>query len=310
MSELQEGNLDLPLPGDGNTWQRWESLIRLGRQDLSLARLAEGHTDAAAILDELGADLPASGELWGVWAAHPPTHRLSARRHGSRWVLNGSKPFCSGARTCTHALVTAGADSGGRRLFAIENEGTTADPSTWAAEGMSDSDTLTLAFKDVPAVEVGEPGDYTGRPGFHHGGCGVAACWYGGAEAVAETLADKAGVGSPDPHTLGYYGAVVRDLRAARDVLRRAAEEIDDDPDDLGGRAAERALLVRSVVASACSSVLGHCAEALGAGPLASDAAYTRAAQDLSVYIRQHHGARDLAQLGERAAHGAAGAGP
>ena len=37
---------------------------------------------------------------------------------------------------------------------------------------------------------------------------------------------------------------------------------------------------------------------ALGAGPLCHDEAHSRAVADLTVYLRQHHAERDLAQLG------------
>ncbi len=50
----QRGELDLPLPGSGQTAARWAALARLGRRDLCLARLAEGHADAVAILAEAG----------------------------------------------------------------------------------------------------------------------------------------------------------------------------------------------------------------------------------------------------------------
>ncbi|HKN99202.1 MAG TPA: acyl-CoA dehydrogenase, partial [Pseudonocardiaceae bacterium] len=46
------GALDLPLPGAGQTARRWAALAALGRCGLALARLAEGHTDAVAILAE------------------------------------------------------------------------------------------------------------------------------------------------------------------------------------------------------------------------------------------------------------------
>ena len=71
----------LPLPGAGATGQRWSGLGDLGAQDLPVARLAEGHADARAILAELGR--PRSrrrGRRLGVWAAEPPTARLGARR--------------------------------------------------------------------------------------------------------------------------------------------------------------------------------------------------------------------------------------
>lgn len=47
------GDLNLPVPGSGVTRARWESLTRCAQQNLSLVRLAEGHTDAVATLAEL-----------------------------------------------------------------------------------------------------------------------------------------------------------------------------------------------------------------------------------------------------------------
>jgi hypothetical protein len=37
---------------------------------------------------------------------------------------------------------------------------------------------------------------------------------------------------------------------------------------------------------------------ALGAGPLGHDEAHSRRVADLTVYLRQHHAERDLAELG------------
>jgi hypothetical protein len=50
----QSGELDLPTPGHGHTPTRWAALAALGRRDLTLARLAEGHVDTLAILAEAG----------------------------------------------------------------------------------------------------------------------------------------------------------------------------------------------------------------------------------------------------------------
>ncbi|HZI98072.1 MAG TPA: hypothetical protein VFD41_11170, partial [Actinomycetales bacterium] len=64
---LQAGAFDIPLPGAG-TRRRWEALARWGSRDLVLARLAEGHTDAVAILAEAGHP-PVERRLLGVWAS-------------------------------------------------------------------------------------------------------------------------------------------------------------------------------------------------------------------------------------------------
>ena len=187
------GRLDLPLPGGGRTWERWAILADLAGEDLSLARLSEGHTDALAILAELGAGPPPAGSRWGVWAAQPPGPGLTANPGAGGWRLDGVKRYCSGAHACTHALVTAAAPDG-NRLFAVATAGLAPVAGTWPATGMAASDTLDVEFTDVLGEPVGGPGDYTGRPGFAHGGAGVAACWYGGARGVGQSrMPDRAG---------------------------------------------------------------------------------------------------------------------
>jgi hypothetical protein len=62
---VESGRLSLPLPGGGRTRERWAVLADLAGEDLSLARLAEGHADALAILAELGHAAPPAGSRWG-----------------------------------------------------------------------------------------------------------------------------------------------------------------------------------------------------------------------------------------------------
>ena len=269
-----------PLPGSGGTRERWALLARLAEEDLSLSRLAEGHFDALAILAELGEPVPEPGGRWGVWAAKPPSLRLADG------LIHGDKPYCSGARTCTDALVTVG-----DLLFAVAPGEPV--PGTWPATGMAASDSLDVRFTGTAGRQVGPPGGYTRRPGFHHGGVGVAAVWYGGARAVARPL-----LGAGEPHALAHLGAVEVALTSAREALERAAEEIDADPRDHEQRAAARALRVRSLVAEVASGVLDRTGRALGAGPLSRDEAHGRRVADLTVYLRQHHAERDLAALG------------
>ena len=172
---VRSGRLDLPLPGSGRTRERWAALADLAEEDLSLARLAEGHADAVAILAELGARPSTTGSRWGVWAAQPPGPGLIATRTGHGWRLDGTKQYCSGARSCTDALVTAAAPDGSR-LFAVSTRDLSPVPGSWPATGMAASDTLDVEFTNISAQPVGEPGRYIDRPGFTHGGAGMAAC--------------------------------------------------------------------------------------------------------------------------------------
>jgi alkylation response protein AidB-like acyl-CoA dehydrogenase len=294
---IESGRLDLPSPGSGKTRERWAAFADLAEEDLSLARLGEGHADAVAILAELSGPRPRAGSRWGVWAANPPGSGLEATRSEAGWRLRGTKQYCSGARTCTHALVTAAA-ADGMRLFAVTTEALTPYPGTWPATGMAGSDTLGVGFANILAEPVGRPGGYVDRPGFTHGGVGVAACWYGGARAVGRTLLSTAAKRDVGPHALAHLGAVDIALGAARAALDQAADEIDADPDDIRNAGRGRALRVRALVESAATEVLGRVGRALGAGPLCHDEAHGRTVADLTVYLRQHHAERDLAELG------------
>ncbi|MEU2958818.1 acyl-CoA dehydrogenase family protein [Streptomyces albidoflavus] len=290
----------LPLPGAGRTRRRLRVLHDLALADLSLARLAEGHADALAILSELGAPPAGPGERWAVWAAQPPGAVLTARPGpGDDWLLDGVKPYCSGAHSCTHALVTADTDAG-RRLFAVATGGPGYTPvaGTWQAVGMAGSDSPDVRFARVPARPVGDVDAYLRRPGFWHGGIGVAACWLGGAQGVADALRAKAGRSEPDALLAAHLGAVDVALHGAVCALAAAADAVDRDPRDREGRAEMRASRVRALVADVCARVLDEVGRALGAGPLCHDTEHAQRVADLTVYIRQHHAQRDLAALG------------
>ena len=55
---------------------------------------------------------------------------------------------------------------------------------------------------------------------------------------------------------------------------------------------------MRAFVEAVCTEVMQRVGRALGAGPLSRDEAHSRRVADLSVYLRQHHAERDLAELG------------
>ncbi len=294
---------DLPLPGSGRTVRRWRALAAATRDDVVTGRLVEAHVDAMAIMAELDHPIPSAGGLWGVWAADPPSGRLTATRHGTGWRVDGTKEWCSGAGGCSRALVTAHAPDG-YRLFAVDLDRTrdaaTAVPvaDTWSAIGMSRSDSRSVRFEGAPAVAVGDPDAYLTRAGFWHGAVGVAAAWYGGARGVADLLVEAHRARPLDAHALAHAGAVDADLRAARASLIEAADQIDADPQDSRDCSRARALAVRAVVEGAASRTLEHVGRALGPVPLARHPRHAQRVADLGVYLRQSHAESDLETLG------------
>ena len=55
---------------------------------------------------------------------------------------------------------------------------------------------------------------------------------------------------------------------------------------------------MRAFVEAVCTEVMQRVGRALGAGPLCHDEAHSRRVADLTVYVRQHHAERNLAELG------------
>jgi alkylation response protein AidB-like acyl-CoA dehydrogenase len=300
---LAAGELDLPLPGSGDTAQRWRRLAELTEVDVVAGRLAEAHTDAVAILAELGGPDPKPDQLWGVWAAEGGDAVLLAHGEGDGVKLKGTKVWCSGAGICTHALVTARVDGERRGLFAVDlgDRHVRPLPSNWRNPGMAGSDTRSVQFTGAPAVFVGSPGEYLDRPGFWHGAVGVSACWLGGARAVAAPLYARATRESVDPHTLAHLGAVDAAITAAEATLLIAACQVDADPLNREGRAELIARRTRAVVETAVDETITRTGRALGPGPLAQDAEHAGRVADLTMYVRQSHAERDLAELGRLA---------
>lgn len=292
------GALRLPLPGAGDTATRLRALSEIAAVDLSMARIAEGHLDAIAILAE--ARCPARDGLYGVWAADAPDAKVEAERVPGGWRLRGRKRYCSGARGLDRALVTAATGEVGR-LFDLDlrQGGVSPIPDTWQAVGMAATDSLSVMFNVEVADDavVGAPGFYLARPGFWHGAVGVAACWYGGALGAARMVRAQLARSEPTEHQLAHLGAIAAICETLQASLDGAAREIDAGASAIdAGRM--RALRVRHVVEQGCQEVLSRSGRAGGTSPLAFDRAHARRAADLIVYLRQHHAERDLAALG------------
>lgn len=297
---LQADHLDrLPRPGQGRTLERWRTLARVAGCDLTLAKLYEGHTDALAILSECAAEHHAGNGIWGVWAAEPPDARTRiVARDGDQVRLQGCKAWCSGALQIDRALVTAW-EGEQPQLVAIElsHPSQRIQAEHWQAVGMATTASVTLAFDDSPGLAIGAPGQYLSRPGFWQGGAGIAACWYGAAEALAAYLREHCAKPRPDPHADAHLGAVDTALFGARAALRECAAWIDRHPQDDASFQVRR---TRAHVEHAVEQVIRHVGRALGATPFCRSSHFARLSADLPVYLRQSHAERDLAELGQQ----------
>ncbi len=291
MQRLREARQDdLPLPGSGHTLARWRALAAVGACDLSLAKIYEGHTDAVAILAELGGDQPEG--LGAVWAAEPPQARVMF----AGGTLSGRKLWCSGAAVVGYALVSAWTESGEPILVrvALDQPGVEIENGGWNAVGMAASQSVAVIFRQAEAVAVGAPGAYVARPGFWQGGAGIAAVWYGGAVAIGQTLASSRKL-DENAHAAAHLGAVDSALRGTKALLVETAAWMDANP---AADASAPALRLRASVEMTANEVLLRTGRALGPGPLCGDALHAQRCADLPVFLRQSHAEHDLAALG------------
>jgi hypothetical protein len=305
LQQLSNAELtSLPLPGRGRTLTRWRALSEVAANDLSLARLFEAHADAIAIHDELARHaLPLRG-IWGVWTTEAGRPGVvidgAAEQPGDEVAVSGRKARCWGAGIVTHALVTGRDREGRSRLVAISlaQPGVLITLEGWCEVGMQTARGVDVVFDRAGAVTIGEPDGYATRPGFWHQRAGIAACWYGAAAKLAETLREAV-AGEHEPHAAAHLGALDAALVPAKALLREAAEAIDRDP---ASSAKTQVLEVCAAAEFAADAALLHTGRALGVGPYSRNARFARLAADLPIFLRQSRAERDLESLGRRIA--------
>lgn len=305
----------------GQSWlDRWRLLAALGRTDLVVARLVEGHLDALAILAEAGGE-PHIDALYGVWASASGGTGLRLTPDSGRSTLTGTMRFCSGADTLDRVLLTATDPAGKLRLVdvAVDAQHLAPDRSSWPALGMDASDSFELTVTALPVLEdamVGPPGFYVDRPGLPLGGIGVAAGWLGGAQGLLDATLRTLRQHGADEHQLAHVGSVTAAVEGAAGALVTLSTLIDVRP---GGPPVSRrrrsddtaaapswdrsgldraALTCRSTVEAAVAVAVRRLPRVVGAVGMTCDADFVHRLADLEVYVRQHHGERDLARLG------------
>ncbi len=300
LQETRAAVLALGQPDD-DVLRSWSMLIEylmaVGRTDIPLAKLVEGHLDALRIHLEAGTK-PVPGAAYGVWASRSRGTGLTALRHGKSWVLDGTLAFASGAGVVDRALVPVWPDEQTDVLLDLDVTSWAFDASSWRTRAMAQSRTarVTVSALCVRADQVGGASFYLGRPGFFPGGVGVAAVWAGGAARVADLLevAVPADRRSTAQHIrVGRIRAEIAALAAICRDYARSSRDLEAEP-RLG------ATLVRAAVAGGARRVLDDARSVAGAAGLALFGSLTRAIDDLTLYLAQQNADADAEWLGSR----------
>lgn len=282
-----------------------EALLALGRTDIALGRLTEGHLDALRIADQAGGALE-TGALYGVWASRSGATGVRARRHGTRLVLTGTVKFASGAGVIDRALLPVWLEDDHHLLVDLDVADLPVDRSAWQTGAMtvSQSHTVGLDQLDVAAASVlGQPDFYLDRPGFFPGGVGVAAVWTGGLARVIDTVLGWLDERRSPAGDL-RLGQLSTQRTLALATVRQGGQLLDAvlNPVQTAPTKAQLHQLATQVRAGVAAAVRAGLAEArLLAGPagLAFDVDLTHAIDDLGLYVLQQNADADAAYLGE-----------
>ncbi len=285
----------LPLPGSGDTSQRFRALRQMSAKNPSVGRLLEAHCDAQAIFTDANVVIPANSAL-AVWASSSIS-RVTAQTTRYGLLLNGTQNFCGGAGIIDGALMTVSCKEGERLVFVRMNqEGVTVDLSTWKTTAFSDASIGTVRLTNVEIADtelVGHPHFYSARPGFWWGAVGVAACWAGITDRVIDmqrlrsTRCDEIAAVS-----LGLQSALCWGIDASLDVAARIIDRRSSES------AQVPALSARYQIAVAAGTILRSVENEAGPGPLAFNPGWVQAVSELRMALGQHHGDRDLRDLG------------
>lgn len=272
-----------------------DCLRLVGRADLSLGRIYEGHVNALKLFAWYGskaqkirlADDLAAGRMFGCWATEPePGVMLAADPFG--WRLTGAKRFATGAGGLDFAIVTARPAEGERRLAIVPADlADRADVSGWKVRGMRATMSGTYSVEGLRLSDedlLGAAGDYDREPRFTAGAWRFCAVQLGGAEALlAETRAAMAPAVRADPLQRAKFGAGVAAVRSAylwvREAASRAATE---DPD-----AIPFVQMTRGVVERAALDVMELSARIVGTRSAFDGQRIDKITRDLSLYLRQ-----------------------
>ena len=283
-----------------NTYELLSTLRHIGRGNLAVGRVYEGHTNALQLLSRFGqpaqvarwAAEARAGHLFGVWntEAHDGV-RLEPLPDG-RYRLHGSKTFGSGAGHLTRPLLTAALPDGGWQMLILpaDTHVPKYDASFWRPLGMRASASFRVDLEGLeigPEDLLGQPGDYYRQPWFSGGAIRFAAVQLGGAEAVFDETRRflRELHRTDDPYQRQRLGQMSILVASGQHWLRAAADLAAHSPD--ADHLVAHANLVRSSIEDLCLRLLPLAERCVGARGLLRPEPFERLHRDLTHYLRQ-----------------------
>ncbi|NVD45311.1 acyl-CoA dehydrogenase [Qipengyuania atrilutea] len=275
-----------------------DALRVLGRANLSVARLFEGHMNAVKLIAlygdarqrELLAKDVANGALLGVWGADEPGSPVSCEQDANGVKLTGAKRFASGMGLVDQAIVTADTEHGPSMFLVPVDDEERADAGVWKMAGMRATRSGRYTLENLTlssAARIGEEGNYLREPFFEGGIWRYCAAHLGGAEALYREMMTQLTKRDRTDNTEQRQRVVACAiaLETSRLWLERCALEIE--ADGAAPRKVLLALLAREVTENACRETMELVDRALGMAAHEEGGMVERMSRDLSLFLCQ-----------------------
>lgn len=321
-SLAEVGLLTAPLPtelgGIGLGFQSHQTLLllqilkQIGRGNLSLGRVFEGHINGLQLVQTFGepeqirrfaADTKA-GKSFGVWNAESADGVKLQPIGAGRYRLEGSKTFCSGCGYVERPFVNGALPDGSWQMCVvpIEKVQVNVDPNWWQPPGMKASASYKVDFTGVeigPEEVISSPGDYFRQPWLSGGVVRFAAVQLGGAEALFDaTRKYLQDLGRTDhPHQQARLGKMAIALEQGNLWLQGGAAQIEKYADVFGdmpdksrpdsAKLVSYANMVRTAIEQICMDMMQLSERCIGTQGLLPPYPMERIIRDLTLYLRQ-----------------------
>ena len=287
-------------------------LKQIGRGNLSLGRVFEGHINGLQLVQTFGtpkqirrfAEDTIAGKSFGVWNAEAADGVKLHPLGKGRYRLEGSKTFCSGCGYVERPFVNGALPDGSWQMciVPIEKVQVDVDPSWWQPPGMRASASYKV---DFTGVEIGldevisRPGDYFRQPWLSGGVVRFAAVQLGGAEALFDaTRKYLQDLGRTEhPHQQARLGKMAIALEQGNLWLQSSAAQIENYAEVFGdmpdrerpdsAKLVSYANMVRTAIEQICMDMMQLSERCIGTQGLLPPHPMERIIRDLTLYLRQ-----------------------
>nr|WP_256379395.1 acyl-CoA dehydrogenase family protein [Brasilonema sennae] len=307
------------------TYESLMLLKQMGRGNLAVGRVYEGHVNALQLIQTFGTreqiasyacDARDRHKIFGVWNAEASDGVKIIPLDNGKYRLEGSKTFCSGSGYVERPFVNGALPDGSWQMFIVPMDQVTtlSDPNWWQPSGMRATASYKVNFSGVELEEsslIAKPGDYFRQPWLSGGVVRFAAVQLGGAEALFDLTRQylQKMEYTNDPYQKERLGRMAIAIESGHLWLRGAADMVAAYAPVFGGypsvnnpqadQLVAYANMVRTTIEQICIDTMQICERCIGTRGLLPPNPMERIIRDLTLYLRQPAFDAALANVGQ-----------